>query len=107
MAYFRWILDYIDVLCQFFTFYIQKNDFWVQKGKILKCSKFSIRLTSEALVLLIWFPMCWEMFVSREEIQTMILSTEWLLCHVGELRYRLTKVFGAKTKNSRKCIFTI
>ena len=51
--------------------------------------------------------MCWVVFVSREEIQMMILSTEWLLCHVRELRYGLTKFFGAKTKNSRKCIFTI
>ena len=33
MAYFRWILAYIDVLCQLFTFNIQKIDFWVQKGK--------------------------------------------------------------------------
>tara|TARA_Y100001963_G_C6601536_1_gene362767 strand:- start:175 stop:459 length:285 start_codon:yes stop_codon:yes gene_type:complete len=81
--------------------------FGYKRGKILKCSKFSIRLTSEALVLLLCFPMCWVVFVSREEIQTMILSTEWLLCHVGELRYGLTKFFGAKTKNSRKCIFTI
>ena len=33
MAYFRWILAYIDVLCQLFTFNIQKIDFWVQKWK--------------------------------------------------------------------------
>ena len=29
----------------------------------------------------------------------MILSTEWLLCHVGELRYGLLKFFGGKPKN--------
>ena len=56
---------------------------------------------------LISFLKYWMMFVSIENIQTMILSTEWLLCHIGELRYGLTKFFGAKTKNSRKCIFTI
>ena len=33
--------------------------------------------------------MCWVMYVSREEIQTMILSIEWLLCHIRELRYGL------------------
>ena len=99
MAYFRWKLDDIDVLCPFATFYIQKYGFCVQKGKIWKFSKFSIRLTSEALVPLICFLKCWMMFVSREEIQTMILSTEWLLCHVGELRYGLLKFFGGKPKN--------
>ena len=72
--------------------------FGYKSGKILKCSKFSIRLTSEALVLLLCFPMCWVVFVSREEIQTMILSTEWLLCHVGELRYGLIKFSGGKPK---------
>ena len=29
----------------------------------------------------------------------MILSAEWLLCHVGELRYGLIKFFGGKPKN--------
>ena len=109
MAYFWWKFDDIDVLCPFATFYIQNYGFRVQKGKIWKFSKFSIRLTSEALVPLICFLKCWMMFVSREEIQTMILSTEWLLCPVGELRYGLlkSKVFWRKTKKSRKCIFTI
>ena len=99
MAYFRWKLDVIDVLCPFATFYIQKYGFWVQKGKIWNFSKFSIRLTSEALVPLICFLKYWMMFVSIENIQTMILSTEWLLCHVGELRYWLIKFFGGKPKN--------
>ena len=80
-------------------FTYKKIGFWVQKGKIWKFSKFSIRHTSEALVPLICFLKCWMMFVSREEIQTMILSTEWLLCHVGELRYGLLKFFGGKPKN--------
>ena len=68
MAYFRWILDDIDVLYPFATFYIQKIGFWVKKGKIWNFSKFSIRLTSEALVPLICFTNCWMMFVSTEDI---------------------------------------
>ena len=63
-------------------------------------------LTSEALVPLICFLKCWMMFVSREEIQTMILSTEWLLCHVGELRYGLLKFFGGKPKNPENAFLT-
>ena len=55
--------------------------------------------TSEALVPLICFLKCWMMFVSREEIQTMILSTEWLLCHVGELRYGPPKFFEENQKS--------
>ena len=80
-------------------FSYKKIGVWVQKGKIWNFSKFSIRLTPEALVPLICFLKCWMMFVSREEIQTMILSTEWLLCHVGELRYGQIKFFGGKPKN--------
>ena len=76
----------------------KKMGFWVQKGKILKFSKFSIRLTSEALEALLCFPKGKKMFVSREELQTMILSTERPLCHVGELRYGPPKFFGGKPK---------
>ena len=79
-------------------FTYKKIGFWVKKGKIWNFSKFSIRLTSEALVTLICFLNCWLMFVSTEDIQTMILSTEWPLCHVGELRYGLTKFFGGNPK---------
>ncbi len=38
------------------------------------------------------------MFVSREDLQTMILSTERPLCHVGEPRYGPPKFFGGKPK---------
>ena len=72
--------------------------FWVQKGKNLKFSKFSTWLTSEALVALLCFLKGRKMFVSREELQTMILSTERPLCHVGELRYGPPKFFGGKPK---------
>ena len=90
-------------------FTYKKIGFWVQKGKIWKFSKFSNRHTSEALVPLICFLKCWMMFVSREEIQTMILSTEWLLCHVGELRYGLSNFFEGKSKilENAFLIFTI
>ena len=93
MAYFRWILDDIDVLYPFATFYIQKIGFWVKKGKIWNFSKFSILLLSEALVPLLCFPKGWKMFVSREDLQTIILSTERPLYHVGELRYGPPKFF--------------
>ena len=79
----------------------KKMGFWVQKGKILKFSKFSTQLTSEALEALLCFPKAWKMFVSREDLQTMILSTERPLCHVGEPRYgppkfwRLEKMSGS------------
>ena len=33
------------------------------------------------------------MFVSREDLQTMILSTEWAVYHVRELRYGPPKFF--------------
>jgi hypothetical protein len=65
--------------------------FWVKKGKILKISQFSIRLTYEALEAFLCFPKAWKMFVSREDIQTMILSTERPMCHVREPRYGLPK----------------
>ena len=54
MAYFRWILAYIDVLCQLFTFNIQKNDFWVQKWKnfeICHCGSFLGYLTRKKIIL--------------------------------------------------------
>ena len=76
----------------------KKMGFWVKKGKILKFSKFSIRLTSEALEALLCFPKGKKMFVSREELQTMILSTERPLCHVGEPRYGPPKFSGGKPK---------
>ena len=76
----------------------KKMGFWVQKGKILKFSKFSTQLTSEALEALLCFPKAWKMFVSREDLQTMILSTERPLCHVGEPRYGPPKFFGGKPK---------
>ena len=79
-------------------FATKKMGFWVQKGKILKFSKFSIRLTSEALEALLCFPKGKKMFVSREDLQTMILSTERPLCHVGEPRYGPPKFFGGKPK---------
>ena len=81
-------------------FTYKKICFWVKKVKIWNFSKFSIKLTSEALVPLICFLKCWMMFVSTEDIQTMILSTEWLLCHVGELRYGLLKFFGGNPENA-------
>ena len=80
----------------------KKMGFWVKKGKILKISQFSIRLTYEALEAILCFPKAWRMFVSREDIQTMILSTERPLCHVGEPRYgppkfwRLEKMSGSE-----------
>ena len=83
----------------FLPFAPKKMGFWVKKGKNLKFSKFSILLTYEALEALLCFPKAWKMFVSREDLQTMILSTEWPLCHVGELRYGLLKFFGGKPKN--------
>ena len=61
---------------------------------------------SEALVPLICFLKCCMMFVSTEDIQTMILSTEWPLCHVGELRYGLTKFFGGNPKNPENAFLT-
>ena len=76
----------------------KKMGFWVKKGKILKFSKFLIRLTSEALEALLGFPKAWKMFVGTEDLQTMILSTEWPLCHVGELRYGPPKFIGVKLK---------
>ena len=76
----------------------KKVGFWVKKGKILKISQFSIRLTYEALEAILCFPKAWRMFVSREDIQTMILSTERPLCHVGEPRYGPPKFFGGKPK---------
>ena len=76
----------------------KKMGFWVQKWKILKFPKFSIRLISEALEALSCFPKGKKMFVSREELQTVILSTEQPLCHVGEPRYGLPKFFGGKPK---------
>ena len=76
----------------------KKMGFWVKKGKILKFSKFKIRLTSEALEALLGFPKAWKMFVGTEDLQTMILSTEWPLCHVGEPRYGPPKFFGGKPK---------
>ena len=79
-------------------FSYKKIGVWVQKGKILKFSKFLIRLTSEALEALLCFPKGKKMFVSREDLQTMILSTERPLCHVGEPRYGPPKFFGGKPK---------
>ena len=76
----------------------KKMGFWVQKWKILKFPKFSIRLISEALEALSCFPKGKKMFVSREELQTVILSTEQPLCHVGEPRYGPPKFFGGKPK---------
>ena len=87
-------------------FALQKMGFWVQKGKILKFSKFSTQLTSEALEALLCFPKAWKMFVSREDLQTIILSTEWPLYHVGELRYGLLKFFGGKPKNPENAFLT-
>ena len=98
MAYFWWILDGIAVLYPLAAFYNKIMRFWVQKGKNLKFSKFSTWLTSEALVALLCFLKGRKMFVSREELQTMILSTERPLCHVGELRYGPPKFFGGKPK---------
>ena len=80
----------------------KKMGFWVKKGKILKISQFSIRLTYEALEAILCFPKAWRMFVSREDIQAMILSTERPMCHVGEPRYgppkfwRLEKMSGSE-----------
>ena len=79
----------------FLPFAPKKMGFWVKKGKKLK---FSISLTYEALEALLCFPKAWKMFVSREDIQTMILSTERPLCHVGEPRYGPPKFFGGKPK---------
>ena len=76
----------------------KKMGFWVKKGKILKISQFLTRLTYEALEAYLCFPKAWKMFVSREDIQTMILSTERPLCHVGEPRYGPPKFFGGKPK---------
>ena len=45
-------------------FSYKKIGVWVQKGKIWNFSKFSIRLTPEALVPLICFLKCCMMFVS-------------------------------------------
>ena len=98
MAYFWWILDGIAVLNHLLPFAPKKMGFWVQKWKILKFPKFLNRLISEALEALSCFPKGKKMFVSREELQTMILSTEWPLYHVGELRYGPPKFFGVKLK---------
>ena len=76
----------------------QKIGFWFKKGKFWKFSNFQIWLTSEALVPLLCFPKARKMFVCREELQTMILSTERPLYHVGELRYGPPKFFGVKLK---------
>ena len=80
----------------FLPFARQKMGFWLQKGKIWKFSKFSILLISEALVPLLCFPKGWKMFVSREDLQTIILSTERPLYLVGELRYGPPKFFEEK-----------
>ena len=76
----------------------QKIGFWVKIGKFWKFENFKIWLTSEALVPLLCFPKARKMFVCREELQTMILSTERPLYHVGELRYGPPKFFGVKLK---------
>ena len=109
MAYFWWILDGIAVLYPLAAFYNKKMGFCVQKWKNLKFSKFSTWLTSEALVALLCFLKGRKMFVSREELQMMILSTEWPLCHIGELRYGLSKFFEGKSKilENAFLIFTI
>ena len=67
-------------------------------GKIWNFSKFLILLNSEALVPLLCFPKGWKMFVSREDLQTIILSTERPLYHVGELRYGPPKFFEENQK---------
>jgi membrane protein YdbS with pleckstrin-like domain len=82
----------------FLPFATKKLGFWVQKGKIWNFSKFSILLLSEALVALLCFPKGWKMFVSREDLQTIILSTERPLYHVGELRYGPPKFFEENQK---------
>ena len=82
----------------FLPFAPQKMGFWVQKGKIWNFSKFSILLISEALVPFLCFPKGWKMFVSREDLQTIILSTERPLYHVGELRYGPPKFFEENQK---------
>ena len=72
----------------------KKIGFWVKKGKFWKLENFQIWLTSEALVPLLCFPKARKMFVCREELQTMILSTEQPLYHVGEPRYGPPKFFS-------------
>ena len=72
----------------------QKIGFWVKNGKFWIFENFQICLTSEALVPLLCFPKARKMFVCREELQTMILSTEQPLYHVGEPRYGPPKFFS-------------
>ena len=99
----RWLCGSISIGC---LLQPKKMGFWVQKGKILKFSKFLIRLTSEALEALLCFPKGKKMFVSREDLQTMILSTEQPLCHVGEPRYGPPKFFGGKPKIPEKAFLS-
>ena len=82
----------------FLPFAPQKMGFWVQKGKICNFSQFSILLLSEALVPLLCFPKGWKIFVSGEDLQTIILSTERPLYHAGELRYGPPKFFEENQK---------
>ena len=80
--------------------------FWVKKGKFWNFENFQILLTSAALVPLLCFPKARKMFVCREELQTMILSTEWPLYHVGELKYGPPKFIGVKLKISENAFLS-
>ena len=84
----------------------QKIGFWVKNGKFWIFENFQICLTSEALVPLLCFPKARKMFVCREELQTMILSTEQPLYHVGEPRYGPPKFFGGKQKISENAFLS-
>ena len=84
----------------------QKIGFWVKNGKFWIFKKIQICLTSEALVPLLCFPKARKMFVCREELQTMILSTERPLYHVGELRYGPPKFFRVKQKISENAFLS-
>ena len=55
---------------------------------------------------LLCFPKARKMFVCREELQTMILSTERPLYHVWELRYGPPKFFGVKQKIPEKAFLS-
>ena len=84
----------------------QKIGFWVKNGKFWIFENFQICLTSEALVPLLCFPKARKMFVCREELQTMILSSERPLYHVRELRYGPPKFFGVKQKIPEKAFLS-
>ena len=81
----------------------EKLVFLVINGKFWIFENFQICLTSEALVPLLCFPKARKMFVCREELQMMFLSTEQP--HVGEPRYGPPKFFFGILENAISIIW--